>query len=467
MVRLRLILFIAFFNLLADFVQPSFSMASTSVDDSCPVNVDFNREEIVALRLFLNRLSSLQKHFGRTTFQENLVSVLMQNFPDKKVVEVSAAFYERVLHLVDQQYLANDIAMTVGTHHRLWWNEFRPQMQNVTHYRRPIRGFELKRFRQSTEDLINTVISLTPDQMEKRGLRSSEADIIKARTVMGLQEVHAFIENWHLINLQLQRMRTANTTVNISLLALGLFPAGVIATTTVKANAIIAAASRFAVSFSSDAVVARRLSRLSQVLASGSMGAAGGTAAVMLSDISTVLTTSGRNSRNNDSLYMCELNKQLIALKQRGAAPYLSGMAIGGTIGAGLVGGSLFLSKTGNRALLTTTVLGVGGVTMYSMNQIRKDTMIAIAELEYAKAAMESGDRPLAMFHKQKARQHQGDAKVMSVNFVLLSILSWQLRLDTPHAYRQGEELIRSIFASSADTLPTALQTAIVAINGE
>jgi hypothetical protein len=426
--------------------------------DSCPVNVDFNDDERLALRLFLNRLERMMPAYGKANFQSLLNSTISNYFPDKTVIEISPAFYERIIHLVDQQYLWNDIEMTIGKNDPMWWRDFKPMMQSVTHFNYPLRSFNRPKLKALTEALVDRITSLTASQMRKRGLTEDEANVIKARTVKELEEVYMYIDRWDQINAEISRVKMNNTLARIFMIGLTLAPGGLLIGTTIRSAMIIAKASQYAASFATDAVVAARLGRTGQILAGAGLGAVGAPAGLMVTDISSMLLEAGRNSRNNDTLYICELDKQIQAFRQRGVAPYLKATVIGGSIGLG--GGALTLTATGARAVLYATTFGVGVAQLYSVGAVSVNTIYALSEFRQAQEALDRGDREAAVQHLRAARQYTVGAREAFLNSLIIGILTGAIAKDFGVAMRHGEEIIRALYASSADTLPLAMENA-------
>ena len=431
--------------------------------DSCPVNVDFNDDERLALRLFLTRLERMMPAYGKADFQRRLATTIGTYFPDKTVIEISPAFYERIIHLVDQQYLCHDIEMTIGKNDPMWWRDFKPMMQTVTHFNYPLRSFNRPKLRELTETLVDRITSLSASQMRKRGLTEDEANVIKARTVKELEEVYMYIDRWDQINAEISRMKMNNTIAQIFMIGLTLAPGGLLIGTTIRSAMIITKASQYAASFATDAVVAARLGRMGQILAGAGLGAVGAPAGLMVTDISSMLLDAGQNSRNNDTLYICELNKQIQGFRQRGVAPYLKASVIGGSIGLG--GGALTLTATGARAVLLATTFGVGVAQLYSVGAVSVNTIYALSEFRQAQEALDRGDREAAIQHLQAARQYTVGAREAFLNSLIIGILTGAIAKDFSVAMREGEEIIRALYASSADTLPLATQNAQDALN--
>lgn len=450
------------FFILSFLSTTSWAQSNTNAD-SCPVNVDFNDQERQALRMFNLRLEGLMRSYGRSSFQTDLSNILEREFPDKKVTEISPAFYERVLHLIDQQYLWNDIELTVGKNDPLWWGTFKRLMQNVTHYHYGLRNWESDRLQQTAEQLAEKIQNLTPSQMRKRGLSEEEANIIKARALTSLQDVYMYIVRQEIINTEISRVRMNNRLGQLALIALGLVPGGIVVATTIRAGVIIAAASRFAASYATDAIVAARLARTGQILGGAGIGAVGAPSALLATDVANILLTASRMSENNDTLYLCELNNQIQLFRSRGVRPYLKAIAVGGSIG--LVGGSLTLTAIGARTVLYATAFGVGVAQLYSVGAISANTLYALAEYRKAQEAMDAGNRELAIQHLQQARQYTQEASEAFLDALIISVLSGAISREFSTALREGEQLIRTLFASSTDTLPTALQNAQSALD--
>lgn len=445
----------------------------------CPVDVRLKSEEKRALRIFNDRMEGLLSHYGRNSMPAALASIVEREYPDKRVIEVSPAFYEHALHYIDFAYVFNDIEMTIGKNHSLWsrTGDFRRYRDKVmSGHHNGLRTWERERFDAATENIIDVIQNLTPSQMRKRGLTQEETDIIKSRAMTGIINTYMIVGQWDEIYKAIQAENARwmrDMALEIGLFALTGFalPGGLFVWTTIKAASLMQKTARLAVATSrSSGLVAARVTTMSDVFMASGLGAVGAPAGLRILDASGAVAESIRVSRNTDTILICQLGRQINALNARGLAPYFKAAVIGGTVGAAGAGITA-ISPAFARAVLEVTRYGVFVAQGYSIYSFGSSTVYSIQEFGYAQDAIENGDRDLALQHLRLAREHAVHANDAFMNALLLSLLTTQIQGNYSQvvskmkiAMGMAAVEIRALYASSADTLPTAMENAMAAV---
>jgi hypothetical protein len=447
----------------------------------CPVDVRLKRAEKDALRLFNGRLEALFPLYGRDTMASRLATIIENEYPDKKVIEVSPAFYEHVLHYIDFSYVFNDIELTIGKNHPLWsrtgdFRRYRDKVMSVHHS--GLRGWERENFDAAAEAIVAAIDSAPLSQMRirsrNRELTQEEANIIKVRAISGITSTYMLVGQWDEIYkaIAAENARwTRNLALEIGLFALTGFalPGGLFVWTTIKAGALMAKTARYAVSATSaSGISAVRAVTMSDVLMGGGLGALGAPAGMRLLDASGAVFDAVRLSRNTDTIFLCQLGKQMNRLSERGVAPYFKAALVGSAFGLGGTGisaispafarGVLFLTRLG-----VWTALGSTGVSVITSRRLMHQ------EFGFAEEAMASDNRDLAIRHIRRAREHAVTAGDSFMNGLLLALLVVQVQgnygqvmAKFKNAMQMAAAAIetRALYASSADTMPVAAENA-------
>ncbi len=444
-----------------------------SAGEKCDVSMEMNRPEQKSFNIFRRRLGSLQGHYGRFYFQNAINGIIEKQWPTERIIEVSATFMERTLNLVDQHYLRDAVASTIGLKDKRWIN-FERDMVNVTLNGETLKSngrtydgksIGSKHFAEATEALINAIKDLRPEELKylrhaserKRPMDPKQAEILKARAMTMIANVYIYIERWNIINKEINRLRRIGNEKKIMFIALGLTTVGLLVASTIYAGPIIAAAGTFGAKFSTDIIVASQLARLAQVAAGAGLGAAGAPAAVLLTDTTKALLNAQRMSRNNGTVYACEIDKQIQAWKTRGVSPYINAAILGGSVG---MGGVMTFTTLGARTLLLASTFGVGVALSSSLYGLSENTIYGLAEYRLALDENKKGNKDLAIQHAQKSREYFNAAGEDLLNSLLVGVLAAAFTKDFSKALIEGENVIRALYANSADTLPTALTIA-------
>lgn len=433
--------------------------------DSCPVNMALSFEEHDAYIMFHARLSHLRRHFGKPTFQSRLNGIIAESWPEERVIEIGATFMERTLNLVDQQYLKDAIASTVGLDHPDWI-EFERVMKRVTLFT----GLTENRqggFTRTTQKLITAIEKLPAKRFPVRNLDQNTRDVLKARAITQLANMVIYLERWSEINREITRQKAEAAGKQLLLTALGLTAGGLLVASVVYAGPIVAGAGAFSAKFATDAIVAANLAKLGQIAAGAGMGIAGAPTGLFVADTAANIMSAKRNAINNGTIYACEIDRQMKAWREKGVSPYLNAALVGGSIGAG--GGLLTLTKAGARVVLWGTSFGVGIAQLYSLGKLSENSMKSLAEYQLAIDEHRKGNNEAARTHLASSRYWAQKANERALESVIIGVLSLSIGTSFQAALLEGENAIRVIFANSSDTLPLAFGVAadsVTAITG-
>lgn len=443
-------------------LNTSLGWANTAAaqENMCPVNMALSQAERDVFIGFHARLSHLNRHYGKNTFQAKLNQIIAQEWPVQKVIEISPTFMERALNLIDQQYLKDAIASTIGLDHPLW-NEFERVMKKVTLLTYTTENKHGK-FTRKTEELISAINSLSQRQMKTPNTTREQRDILKGRAVTRIANMVIYLERWSIINVEITKQRAEAAGRQLFLNALGLTAGGVLIASIVYAGPIVAGAGAIGAKLSADIVIAAQLARLGQVIAAAGMGAAGAPTGLLLTDTTAAVLEAQRLSANNGTVYACELDRQINAWKQEGVSPYLKAALVGGSIGLG--GGVLTLSQAGAKVVLLATTFGISVAQLYTLGQINDNSMKSMAEYRLAMEEHEKGNNEQARIHLQNSRRYAQEANESLLETIVVGALSASISTGFKAALLEGESAIRVLFANSSDTLPMAVGIATESI---
>lgn len=431
------------------------ALANGGPTEVCPVNMKITFEEDSAFRGFNVRLSHLRGHFGQPTYEKKLVEILEKAWPEEQVIDISPVFMERTLNLVEQQHLKHLIAQTIGFDNRNW-REFERAMRNVTLFN-SILDNRNRNFIKLSERLMEDVERVKVRNMRRKGLSDNEGELLRARTATTLANMYIYLQRWDVLNRLISEQEVAALKRKILTLGIGVVAIGVVVTGTIYMGSILGVASAIGAKFASDVVVAANLARLAQVVAGAGLGAVGGPAVVVTQESAKAHFNALKNSRNNRTLYTCEIDKQIEVWKNKGVSPYLKASLLGAGMG---MGGVLSFHAIGAKALLAATTFSVTVAQAYTLGKLHHNTVLALAEYRYAMEAQERGDREAALAHLHKSREYSALAKEDLLNSVIIGVLSVSIATSLKPALIKGEEVIRVMYANSADTLPEAVRMA-------
>lgn len=427
----------------------------------CPVDLALNNEESQAFGMFHARLSHLGNHYGKSTFQAKLNQIVTEHKPSDKVIELGTTFLEKTLNLIDQAYLRNSIASTIGLNNQKW-GEYERVMKKVTLM---TYGTENKygRFTRTTEALIQEIKNTPRQRMGIPNLTAEQANVLRARAISQIANMNIYLAKWSIINSEISKQRAAAAAQQLFFNMLSFGAGTVLVASIIYAGPIVLGAGTFAASFAADVVVAANLARLGQVLAGVGMGAVGAPTGLLLTDSTTAVMEAQRVASNSHTLYACELDRQLNQWRSRGTGPYFEAAVIGGTIGFG--GGALTLTALGSKVIMGATYFGVAVAQLYTLGMLNENSMKALAEYKLAVEEINKGNREAAVEHLKKSRDYDLAGKQYLIQGVVVGALSASLGTSFKAAILQGEEAIRVLFANSSDTLPMALGIALDSIN--
>jgi hypothetical protein len=436
--------------------QPSWAAEPIPLSDTCPVSLDLNPEEHDAYIEFHARLSHLLNYYGHDSFASKLNEIITTQWPEKKVIEISPIFMEKVLNLVDQQYLKDSIARTIGLNHPAW-QEFERVMKRVTLMTYTTEN-KYGAFTKKTEALIKAIETVPRKYMKPQVYSAEQAGVLKARAISRIANMTVFLARWDIINREITKQRGEAAGKQLLLNTVSVAAGGLLIASIVYSGAIVAGAGTFAASFASDAVVAAQLARLGQVVGGMGMGVVGAPTTVLLTDSTNAVLEAQRQAADNHSVYACELDQQMKEWKARGVSPYLNAALVGGSVGAV---GVVTFTTLGAQTILYSTALSVGIAEAYMLGQINDYGMKSLAEYNMAIKAHERGDDEEARAHLRKSREYAQAGGQSVIQALVVGALSISIASEFGPALRDGEAAIRVMFANSSDTLPTALGIAM------
>ncbi len=449
-----------FFPLLSQAKDDAVVGPLTGEQAMCPISMELNRMEQDAYIGFHGRLSHLNGHYGKNSFDAKLNELLELHWPTAKVIETSPLFVEKVLNKVEQQYLLHAIASTIGLDHPEWDQFFRVMRRITLNFYSPGTTENHQLFSRRTETLMTTIRDLSLRKMKKKNTTQEEADVIKARALTMIANMFIFLERQSNINREIIMLRAqaARAAFTFNLIRYGSI--GLLIASTVYAGPIIAIAGAAARGLIADVVIASQMAKLGQIAAGGGLGFVGAPVGYALTSSSSAMYQAQTNSLNNGTVYACELNKKFEEWRNQGASPYMKAALTGG--GLGLFGGALTLTRAGAQVVLYATTFGVGVGQLYALNQMNENSMRGLAEYRLALMAQENGNNELAKEHLRNSRRYFQIAGEKRIESIVISILSISFAAgDFRAALIQGEDMIRVMYANSSDTLPQAFQSAV------
>lgn len=433
---------------------PSWGVAMEGpAPDSCPVNMALNREEHDAFVEFNVRLGPLWKHFGKDSFQFQLNKIVEGHWPTARVIELTPTFMERVLNLIDQQYLKDSIARTIGFDVPEWV-EFERDMRTVTVFNGILRT-KYGLWAKKVEALTKKIKTAYGSQFLTPGLTKEERQLLKAQAISRVADMSVYLQRWDILNRAIIDQKGAAAGKQLLMSSIGLTAGGLMIASLVYTGPIVAAAGAYGASLSTDVILAAQLARLGQVAAASGLGAAGTPTALLLTDTAAVLLRAQRDSANRGTVYACEIDQQISEWKKKGVSPYVKATVVGGTIGFG--GGLLTLTPVGARAILVASTFGVGVAQLYAAGKLHENTVLSLAEYQMALEAHKKGDNEKAREHLRKSRVYAQQAGERALETIVVAPLATHVTFHFRSALLQGEAAIRAVFANSSDTLPMSL----------
>jgi len=436
---------------------PALATNPDAAGTTCEISYELNNGEREAFDAFKLRLQQVDISLGKRSFEGRLNKIIAAfGSPEAKVIEYSPLFLYKIEYLKYQKYLEDSIARTIGLNHPAW-QAFAIEVRRVNTAQVLLPAtLDVKRFTTTTKKLLDAIAASPITDPRTKAIATSWVTVVYT----GLTEFSA-------IHSEIRRQRTQKYIAQLKVGTGVVLSAGAMVATVIYSGPILATAAAMTSSFATDAVVAVNLAKIGQILAGTVLGGTGAPTALFLQDSAQSLLEASRLSANNRTLYICELDHQLKEWKNRGVAPYLRAALTGASIATG--GGALTLTRLGQHVVLYATNFGVHVATLYSIGRLSSDTMHSLAEYQMAKEAIEQGDRAGAVLHLKQARQYAASAGQMALESALVGVLSFELATEFPRAVREGESVIRTLFASSADTLPTSvniLRDVVLSIRG-
>ncbi|MBY0314542.1 MAG: hypothetical protein K2Q26_03420 [Bdellovibrionales bacterium] len=429
---------------------------------ACPVNMDLQFEERGSFTMLNARLSHLRDHYGKPTFNNKLISILEVHdaWARTNLIEISHSYMERIDNLVQQQFLKNLIAMTVGLDDPQW-ELFERAMRNVTLFD----GLTYNKWGKFTSDtlaLVKKIETLSPSRFQNQNLSLEAKNLMKARAVAAIASMSTYLERWDQINRVIVEERARASGRQFAITSVTVASSAILIGSLVYSGPIVVAAGTFARGFAADAFIAGHFTRIGQVMGGVGLGAAGAPTAKLLSDSLATNLEASRHAANRGTLLSCELDKAILAWGKRGYLPYLQASVAGGVVG---LGGVATFSTLGSRALLVLTTFGVGVAQISSLHGLSSNSILSLAEYRMAVEAINNENRDLAKHHLERSRYYAQLAGERGLESIVVGALSVSIVGGLKSAVIEGEKAIRIMFANSSDTIPTALNSALDVIN--
>jgi hypothetical protein len=428
--------------------------ASSKVEDQrpraqCAANMELSLEEQSAIGMFHARLSHLRNHWGRPTFEAKLKQLVGQHWPQTKVIEISPAYMEKVLNLVDQARLKNSIELTIGTDEEEWqW--FDQTMRTIS-----ILGMTGQSMARPLDKMALSLLQKISKAPKKDKTISPERyELVKAEALTRLADMHTWLLRWRVLNGQMLDDHAAAAAKTVAMVAIGLVGAGVLVSTLFVAAPIVAGAGAMTAGVSSSPVVSALLVKVAETAAGSAIGFFGAPAAILAQDSYQAVSEAAKQSANRQTSFSCELSIEIEKWQEKAPGRLASAAALGAGIGA--VGGAMTFSTYSAKLVLYATGLGVGVAQLYAMGQMSVNTIESLAYYRMAQEAQSAGDHIMAVRHLQKARDLAQQAGAFGLETIIIAVLSYHVSKHFMHALHEGSGAIRKLYAASADTLPTA-----------
>lgn len=432
--------------------------ASKAINVTCDKSLDLTLDQHTAFVSLNARLSHLQDEYGKDTFDSRLQALLREEDAEENVVEVSPIFLEKLLYVVDKYRLYNAIYRTIGFDQSDWdvfQREYNSVLfgDSVVFKKNGIFDNKVEKLMKAIKASLNN--NYAPLAKYPKDLRQMYIDEAIARVA------DAYITTLRMdsVNSQVIDGRAEAAGRQVAIAALGLVSGGVLVATTVYAGPIVTAAGAAAGGLSTNVITAGILARLGQVAAGVGMGMVGAPSAVLLSDSTNALTGATRDSENQQTKLSCELSKQFTQMRARGVKPYLSAIIQGGSVG--MFGAVTLAGIRSSQALLWVTGVGVGVAEAYSLIGLGSNYHDLLTEYSLAMQAMKVKDKEKAMEHLKKSREYAVLAGEKAIESIIGGVLAVHVAAEFFPALQHGAAAIRSIFASSADTLPSSMNVVL------
>jgi hypothetical protein len=438
----------------ADVKSPPASQA-----ESCPVNLDLTLEESSSLLSFNASMTKLARYYGTTQFQAKLTRAITSEWPSKKAIDVSPTFLERTLNIIDQQYLKDSIAETVGLDSPDW-QAFERVMSRVTQ-KEGLTENKHGEFTKTGQRLLESIKELAIGQSKNRTLTDQASlDIAKAKAVLRITNMVVYLERWSVINREIAKNRGQDARAKLTMAALGLTAGGIMGASLLYSSIIIDSATAFGASLTTNPAAAAVVSRITQTLAVGGLGGAGTPVSHFLVDAVGAHLNADYDAKTKSTLYVCELDKQLQNWKRAGTNPYLQDVLLGFGVG---VGGTLltYVAKAGAQFVLWTTT----GLVLVSQTKPTLDAISNYAESEKERqeamrAFFKKGDRQEAITHLKKSLALANQYHQDFLQVIVMATLTHAFTASFKTALLEGDRIVRALFANSADTIPQAANIA-------
>ncbi|RZA09600.1 MAG: tetratricopeptide repeat protein [Proteobacteria bacterium] len=438
-------------TLSAELCAPCLPALASAPAAACAPSFEMSAKETDTYMMFNARLSWLNDHYGKPTFDGKLKSIIETGWPRTKMIQVSPAYFERLQNLVDQQNLKDSIARTIGLDAPAWL-AFEGLMRGITLHQGS--GNDLNNpFEKSALNLLKALAN-----GKAKGLSGNDAKTVKAEAVMRVSTMHAYLQRWRVLNGEILDDRAQASAKKVAMVAIGLVGAGVLVSTLVISGPVVGAAGAWAGALSTNPVVAGLLVKTAETAAGAAIGFYGAPGAKALEDSYHAISEAGKQSENNQTKLSCELDKQGDHWRSVAGDHLLSAALTGATMG--LAGGALTFSAAGSKVVLWGTGFGVGIAQAYALGKMTQKSFEAVAAFKLADDLEEQGKHAEAVEMLKKARDLSQEEGHHALEAIIIGTLSYHVTAHFKHALHEGESAIRQLYAASADTIPTAEKAA-------
>ena len=417
----------------------------------CGPVLKMTSEEREKLMLLNAKLSYLEGTYGTAKFEPQLKIVTDEYYPsNQKLSSVTPTFFKRLDNRVAQERLRHLIAKTIGLSTREWL-AFEGQMKAISifdsgggHVNNPLD--------KAATRLIQVIQESQKSASEKKLATApfEEAYVSVAEMYAQLMELKAI--NGEISNAELGKWKS------VAVAAIAAASGAVIGGTIKYGKPVVKWTGqqfRFLGHQVSDSLrTIRGYQAAGQIVGGSAVGLVGAPAVTTANDSFWTVTNAWVDSLNNNSSYGCELNKQMSLWADKFKDNTLAAMQIGAAFGAG--GGALTLNPTAAKYLLKTTWAAILTAQGYSVAKGVVKGYQSYIYYSYAAEAEKRGDSELSDKFLRQARAAAQEAGHAALEAAIVATLTHHVGHHRREAFHKGAEEIRMLYATSADTIPTA-----------
>ena len=419
----------------------------TAKVQQCGPALKMTSEETEQFMLFNAKLSHLDGLHGKPSFTTSLNKIIEENYPsNQRADSVTPTFFKRLENRVAQEHLRDLIAKTIGLN-RPEWQTFDGLMKSITIFRAS----------GSTAPMDKAAMKLV-DTLKEAQSRASEKKLdtlVFEETYVSIVEMYAnLLEirtiNGEVVDAEIGKFRTVVAGTIFAV-------AGYTFMSTFKyGGKIVEGSGKLVSRISKHPAIAGKLASLGQIIGGGAVGAMGAPAAHVMFDAYNAVSTAITDSFNNKTTYSCELRKQMSIWSENAAHHTLESLKVG--IGFGVAGGAFTVTAASSKLLLRLTWHMVQVAQTYAIAKIGIKSWNAIEMYTLAGEADRAGDAALSEKLLNKSRKFAQEAGNAALESIIIGTLTSHLYHHKQEAFEKGAAEIRKLYATSADTIPTAVE---------